>query len=105
MSGKRQPFIHSIVQQDTNVTHRPTLIASPILAFQHVAMNLRDHRLGGRNVPIGLRNDRVGSHDVVTNVRDGPMCTSWRWRQQFSRCTGYKYQISDLPLVEIADLA
>lgn len=56
-------------------------IVSPILAFQHVTMDVGNHSTGVRNVAVNLGNDGAGSHDVVTDVGNGSIHTPRQRRQ------------------------
>ena len=50
----RQQFIHPVMEQITNVTHRQMLIVSPLLAFHHTTVNLGNHDLDVHNTVMGV---------------------------------------------------
>ena len=53
-SRQRQQFIHLGVERSTNITHQTIMIASPLLAFQYVTVDVGDHSVGARYEHMGI---------------------------------------------------
>ena len=87
-----------------NVTHQQTYTITSLLAFDNGTMDVGDHGTSVSNIVVNLRNDGMCSHHVV-NVRNGSTRAPRHRMRRFSRRTGYKRQMLDPFLIEIADLA
>ena len=54
-------------------THRQVLAVRPLLNFHHSAMDVRNNRMGARDIVMQLGNNVVGVCDTVMNVGNDGM--------------------------------
>jgi len=54
---RRGPFIHSVVEQSTDDTHRPMPTVDSFLTLQHVAMGAGNHDLSVENTAMDIVNN------------------------------------------------